>query len=101
MNRLYPLKFKLGEPARNYADDFRKFYNDTAVYGSTPALMCGCAFFGADHMVFASDYPYPGGAERGDIALGEGIKSVELMSISEEEKNKIFSRNARRILKLS
>lgn len=82
-------------------DYFKRFYGDTVLGGNTPALMCGYAFFGADHMVFASDYPYPGGAERGDIALGEGIKSVDLMSISEDEKDKIFSRNARRILKLS
>jgi predicted TIM-barrel fold metal-dependent hydrolase len=63
--------------------------------------MCGYTFFGADHMVFASDYPYPGGAARIDVVLGEGVQSVKLMSIPEAEKEKIFSLNARRILKLS
>jgi predicted TIM-barrel fold metal-dependent hydrolase len=62
--------------------------------------MCGYAFFGADHMVFGSDYPYPGGAAQADIALGEVIKSVEGMDITEEDKVKIFSENARRLLKL-
>ena len=52
-------------------------------------------------MVFATDYPYPGGNEKNDVAVGEVIKSVELMSISPEEKKKIFSGNARRLLKLS
>ena len=38
----------LGGPSVN----LRKFYNDTAVYGSAPALMCGYAFCGAGHLVF-------------------------------------------------
>lgn len=80
---------------------YKRFYGDTVLGGDTSALMCGYAFFGADHMVFASDYPYPGGAARADIALGEVIKSVENMNITEEEKIKIFSKNARRLLKLS
>ena len=63
--------------------------------------MCGYAFFGADHMVFGSDYPYPVGAARADIALGEVIKSVEDMNVSGEDKAKIFSKNARHLLKLS
>ena len=52
-------------------------------------------------MVFASDYPYPGGAARCDVALGDVIKSVEMMNIPEEEKVKIFSKNTRQILHLS
>jgi aminocarboxymuconate-semialdehyde decarboxylase len=81
-------------------DYYKKFYGDTVLGGNTPALMCGYAFFGADHMVFGSDYPYPGGAAQADIALGEVIKSVEGMDITEEDKVKIFSENARRLLKL-
>jgi len=80
---------------------YKKFYGDTVLGGNTPALMCGYAFFGADHMVFGSDYPYPGGVARADFALGEVIKSVEDMNISDEEKVKIFSKNARQLLKLS
>jgi aminocarboxymuconate-semialdehyde decarboxylase len=82
-------------------DYYKKFYGDTVLGGNTAALMCGYAFFGADQMVFASDYPYPGGAARADMALGEVIKSVENMGVSEEDKVKIFSKNAKRLLKLS
>jgi len=89
---------KLTKPPLQY---FKKFYGDTVLGGNTPALMCGYAFFGADNMLFASDYPYPGGPEQGDIAVGDVIKSVELMSITPGEKAKIFSGNARRLLKLS
>jgi uncharacterized protein len=89
---------KLTKPPLEY---FRNFYGDTVLGGSTPALMCGHAFFGADHILFGSDYPFPGGAERGDVALGEVIKSVEQMTVTQEEKANIFSKNARRIMKLS
>ena len=89
---------KLTKPAVQY---FKRFYGDTVINGSTPALMCGYAFFGADQMVFATDYPYPGGAARNDIEVGEVLKSVERMNITPEEKAKIFSGNARRLLKLS
>jgi predicted TIM-barrel fold metal-dependent hydrolase len=79
---------------------FKKFYADTVLAGNTAALMCGYAFFGADHMLFGTDYPYPGGAALGDVAIGDVIRSVELMNVTDEEKGKIFSRNARRILNL-
>ena len=88
---------KLTKPPLEY---FKRFYGDTVLGGNTPALMCGYAFFGADNLLFASDYPYPGGAEKGDVALGEVIESVELMNITKEDKAKIFSKNARRILSL-
>jgi predicted TIM-barrel fold metal-dependent hydrolase len=88
---------KLTKPALEY---FKKFYGDTVLGGNIPALMCGYAFFGAENMVFATDYPYPG-PPPGDIGVGSVIKSVELMDITEEEKAKIFSKNARRLLSLS
>ena len=89
---------KLSKPPLEY---FKKFYADTVLAGNTAALMFGYAFFGADHMLFATDYPYPGGAELGDAAVGDVIKSVELMKITDEERAKIFSKNARQILGLS
>jgi predicted TIM-barrel fold metal-dependent hydrolase len=80
---------------------FRQFYADTVLGGNTRALMVGYDFFGADNILFGTDYPYPGGAEKGEVALGEAISSVEQMDVSDEEKAKIFSKNARRILNLS
>ena len=47
-------------------DYYRMFYCDTAIQGNTPALMCAYEFFGADHMVFATDTPY-------DNQLGERV----------------------------
>ena len=79
---------------------FKRFYGDTVLGKNVPALMCGHAFFGADHMLFGSDYPFPGG-QFYDRALGGAIKVVGAMPISGEEKAKIYSKNARRILRLS
>jgi predicted TIM-barrel fold metal-dependent hydrolase len=68
--------------------------------GNTAALMAGYSFFGADHLLFASDYPYPGGAAQSFQALEGVIKSVQEMLISDGEKAGIFYKNARMLLKL-
>ncbi len=77
---------------------YRMFYNDTAVGGSTPALMCGYAFFGADHMLFGTDMPYD--AQLGDLFIREGIRAIEQMDIPDSEKTKIFSGNAKDVFRL-
>lgn len=79
--------------------NLRKFYNDTAVYGSTPALMCGYAFCGADHLVFGTDWPLGGGSTPGPME--ETIRSVEGMDILPADKDKIFYKNAARLLKIN
>ena len=88
----------LTKPTLEY---FKKFYADTVMGGNVAALMTGFAFFGADNLLFASDYPYPGGATQSDVALKEVMRSVDAMPITSEEKAKIFSGNARRILRLA
>ncbi len=79
-------------------DYFRIFYNDTATYGSTPALMCSYSFFGADHLLFGTDMPYDN--QGGHRVLRESIRSVEEMNIPDSEKKKIFEDNARKLMRL-
>jgi aminocarboxymuconate-semialdehyde decarboxylase len=79
-------------------DYYRMFYVDTATNGSTPALMCGYAFFGADHMLFGTDMPYD--AQLGDIFIRQGILSIENMDIPDSEKKKIFEENAKDLFRL-
>ncbi|OGP54413.1 MAG: hypothetical protein A2Y65_09500 [Deltaproteobacteria bacterium RBG_13_52_11] len=71
------------------------FYNDTAVQGNIPNLMCAYAFCGADHMLLGTDFPMA----HSDL-VKETIRSVNEMPIPDAEKNKIFEENARQILKL-
>ena len=77
---------------------YRRFYADTALYGSTPSLMCGYAFFGAEHVLFATDMPYD--SEGGDRYIRQTIDAIEAMKIPKADKRKIFETNARRLLHL-
>ncbi len=79
-------------------DYYRSFYGDTAVSGSTPALMCGYAFFGADHMLFGTDMPYDG--RHGDRFTRQTILSIKQMDIPDSDKRKIFETNARQLMRL-
>ena len=86
-----------GHRVLNPEQHFRKFYNDTAVYGSTPALMCGYAFFSADHMLFGTDAPL--GPKFG--LTHATISSIQRMNIPDIEKEKILTQNAVELLKLA
>ena len=77
---------------------FKMFYNDTALYGNTSALMCGLEFSGEDRLLFASDMPYD--MENGSIIIRRTIKGVEGMDVPESVKKKIYEGNARNLLKL-
>jgi predicted TIM-barrel fold metal-dependent hydrolase len=77
---------------------FKMFYNDTAIYGSTPGLMCAFAFCGADHILFATDFPYD--SQFGERYIRQTIQSIEQMNISDKEKKMIFEDNARKLLRL-
>jgi predicted TIM-barrel fold metal-dependent hydrolase len=80
-------------------DYFKMFYADTAVFGSVAATRCGLSFYGADNVLFASDSPFD--PEKGPGYIRETIKILEGLDISEADREKIFSGNAKRLLKLS
>ncbi len=75
-------------------EHFRKFYTDTAVYGNTPSLMCGYDFYGAGHILYGTDFPL--GPKFG--LTGETMESIQRMAIPDEEKERIFFRNAADLL---
>jgi predicted TIM-barrel fold metal-dependent hydrolase len=77
----------------------RKFYGDTATNGSIPSLLCGLAFFGADHILFGTDMPY--GDKEGSKTTEQTISALEAMDIPDVEKKKIFEGNAKRLLRLA
>jgi predicted TIM-barrel fold metal-dependent hydrolase len=88
-------KQSLNKPPIDY---FRMFYGDTALNGNPTGLMCGYDFFGADHVVFATDFPYDN--EEGERFTRDVIKSVEAMAILVEDKSMIFEGNAKKLLHL-
>ena len=79
-------------------DYFRMFYGDTAVFGSVPATECGLAFFGSDHVLFASDAPFD--PEGGSGYIRDTLKVMDGITASIDDKQKILEGNARRLLKL-
>jgi predicted TIM-barrel fold metal-dependent hydrolase len=79
-------------------DYFRMFYGDTALFGAYQATVCGLEFFGVDHVVFASDAPFD--PEKGPMYIRETIAVVDRLPISDEERARIYWRNAASLLKL-
>ena len=91
-----PFLRELGKSPIEY---YRMFYADTAIHGNTLALMLAYHFFGVDRIVFGADMPL------GDYYFGfrsyrQTINAIEAMDIPDEEKRKIFSENALRLLRL-
>ena len=78
---------------------YKMFYADTAIHGNVPALMCAYNFFGADHLVFGADMPL-GDRFFGYRSYRQTVNALEEMDIPEADRKKIFSENARKILRL-
>ena len=85
------------QPYPNIHEHFRKFYVDTAVYGNTSALMCAYDYYGADHILFGTDAPL--GPRWGMVE--DTIASIERMTISDTDKEKILKKNAVDLFKLA
>jgi uncharacterized protein len=77
-------------------DYFRMFYADTAVFGSKTATLCGLNFFGADHVLFASDSPFD--PEKGAAYIRWTIEIIDSLDITPEERQAIYEGNARRLM---
>ena len=82
-----------------HLDYFKMFYADTAVFGSRAATECGLAFFGPDHVVFASDAPFD--PEGGPMYIRETIRVIDSLDVPQEVRDKIYWRNAARLLNLT
>jgi len=77
---------------RPHLEYFREFYGDTAMFGGKYGIPCGLEFFGADHVVFATDTPL------GPIA--PTIDVVEQLDIDAAARRKIYSGNAEKLLNM-
>ena len=80
-------------------DYFKMFYGDTALFGAYDATVCGLKFFGVDHVLFASDAPFD--PEKGPMYIRDTIAVVDRLPISDDERERIYWRNAVRLLKLA
>jgi aminocarboxymuconate-semialdehyde decarboxylase len=79
-------------------DYFHNFYADTALFGAKAGTQCGLDFFGVDKVVFASDAPFepvPG------LYIRETINVIESLNLTADEKDRIYRRNAEKLLNLA
>lgn len=88
----------LGQLKKPHLEYFKMFFADTAVFGSAAATTCGLEFFGVDQVLFASDSPFD--PEKGPQYIRDTIKIINELPISEDDRQKIYEGNARRLLKL-
>uniref|UniRef100_A0A7C2K3I5 Amidohydrolase n=1 Tax=candidate division WOR-3 bacterium TaxID=2052148 RepID=A0A7C2K3I5_UNCW3 len=83
---------------RSPIEYYKMFYTDTAIYGNSLGLMLARSFFGTDHLLFGTDFPFAG--QNGERVTRQTIQAIEEMLISEEEKKMIYEENARKIMRL-
>ncbi len=79
----------------NPIDTFRKFYADTASFGSTSAIRCGLEFFGKDHLLFATDMPFD--PEQGPGYIKRTLSCIDELELNDKDKEAILYKNAQRI----
>jgi uncharacterized protein len=85
--------------ARRPLEYFKMFYADTALFGAYGATVCGLDFFGADHVLFASDAPFD--PEKGPMYIRETVAVIERLPVKSAERDAIYHGNARRLLRLT
>jgi len=84
----------LQRPAPDY---FRMFYADTALSGSASATRCGLEYFGAEKVLFASDFPFD--AEGGSYLVRETIRALDELQLPTETRVKIDHGNAQALIR--
>ncbi len=83
---------------RRPADYFPMFYGDTALFGAVSPLETGIDYFGVDRVLFGSDMPFD--PEKGEGFIRDTIRAIDSLSLTAEDRTKIYEGNARRLLKL-
>ena len=76
-----------------FRDTFREhFWITTSGNFSTPALICCLLELGADRIMFSIDYPF--------VPNPPGVKWMDGLPVSPEDKQKILNGNAKRLLRI-
>ncbi len=89
-------QFEGSKGAKPSIERFRGFYLDTAIGGNSYAIECAREVFGAQKIIFGTDYPF--GPSGGTKRLASYPDIVRGTSFPAEEKQMIFEENASRLL---
>jgi predicted TIM-barrel fold metal-dependent hydrolase len=79
-------------------DYYKMLYADTALGGEEAPTRCGHAFFGTAKILFATDAPFD--SEQGRGLIADTIRGVKALALGEDDLARIFSGNARALLRL-
>ena len=91
------IRARMAAKSKRPLDYFRQYYADTVVGGSVPALRCGLDFFGAERVLFATDFPY--GPENGMLFLRENLRAVQEVDVTPADRDRIFFGNSRDLVR--
>src|SRR6201996_7632323 len=80
-----------GPLKRKAQDYFKMFFADTALSGAVGATRCGLDYFGADKVLFASDFPFA--AEGGSDLVGETIRALDALELPDAVRRRIDAGN--------
>lgn len=75
---------------------FKRFYTDTATFGSAAAVACALEFFGPERLLFATDMPF--GPEQGAAHIAGSLDAVNKLAISSAGRDDVLYRNWERIM---
>ena len=87
---------RLPKPPLEY---FKRFYADTTVGGVARTIRASIDFFGIDHIMFATDWPFGPATEEANIS--PTLRAIrEELDLATDDLAKILDGNARRVLGL-
>ena len=72
---------------------FKRFYADTATFGSRDAIKCAIDFFGINQVLFATDMPFD--PEQGPGYIRSTLQAIAELDLDESQRQLILSGNAR------
>lgn len=80
------------------SDYFRKFFNDSMVNGSAAAMRCGLEFFGAERVMYGTDFPM--GSNDGEDWPVEVLDTIRSLGLSTADSDLVLGANLHRIMRL-
>ena len=84
----------LARPAEDY---FHMFLADTALSGAVAATRCGLDYFGAEKVLFASDFPFD--AEGGSYLVRETIRALDALELADPIRRQIDAGNVAALIR--
>jgi hypothetical protein len=77
---------------------FRKFFNDSMVNGSAAAMCCGLEFFGAERIMYGTDFPM--GSNNGEDWPVEVLDTIRSLGLTAADEGLLLGANLHRIMRV-